>query len=1094
MTRRTKLWVALLVVTLMVATMIVAACDKTATATFVGGTGATGTAPDPITANIGEDITLPANTFTKANHTFKGWSDGSKTYAAGASYKLEGDVEFTAQWQANADETPRTYFLAGTGAGSIGSEHWDYTETLKFTDVGNNTYKLNNFELVAGDQMKLRFNTTDWNNGGTQYSFGASAFPSDIFEGTDNAVVKTGKDGVYNITLVVSGSYSATTGAAASQITSFTFTLVESDPTYTFTYSLGEYAAAGQEAPKGGEYKEGDEIELAPAPTPVEGYKFTGWSDNNQTLQPGEKYEMPAKNVIMTAQWTRITYTVTFMSQGEVFDTAKVEINQTASAPATNPEHDTATFRYWTILDGEEYVEYDFDTPVTGDITLDAKFAIYIDFNINGATGTAPEGMWGANSISYTATLPTGEGLSKGDYVFGGWANGSTTYQGGQQVLFRASATLTAVWKDAETQYTLTYYSNYSSELVGETPQPEQHKQGDSITLTAPWTREFYVFSGWRAQHQVGGSWVNISNTVLQVGTQYTMPAEDIRLIAVWTGVEVTVVYHANNTANVDADTSTTTLTYENNCNFITNPFKPEEGKQFAGWSYTLDGETLGSYKAKSSYSPYIVHTGDTYTLNLYAIWEDAPVLYEISDYEGVWTNGSSSVIISAVGADEQSSAVGSIIIDNQFVLLGQADGGFVGTNSLDQRVLIVVTSDGITVSLATYNDRQDDYVTNSSVNYATSSKSDIDPDVAIADIAKTWQRTGLATEITISEDGSATISLSAATNVKLYIVGNYVIVTYEVRISIYTFDYQYVLSKSGNQLVGYYVESEKNPVETTFEEKTTTTDPGTGDGGDDDKPTVAKPTLQDGESLFEGNCELTVGSGTKFNLVYIVLDLSAISTVDKQTIRFICLLSNGETSEFPVSVSSSGTSYWEGTGSDSDLGYFICSVNGYYLKMVVWSDEIWIVTDDYDASKVANGEFTLVEDSNSGTGDGEQQQPSELTFTGNATYVKSSTNTIVVTEMTLIVTEKATTIHVKYSVNGVECDQNITPSVSTSLNWYDGGKESVQFYYDITLNNGKGVIQAFGLAVHLIDGVYSVKLCIEDSIASIDNPELTVK
>lgn len=49
-----------------------------------------------IIVDVGSTITLP--TPTKEGTTFAGWSDGSKTYPAGASYEVAGNVTLTAKW------------------------------------------------------------------------------------------------------------------------------------------------------------------------------------------------------------------------------------------------------------------------------------------------------------------------------------------------------------------------------------------------------------------------------------------------------------------------------------------------------------------------------------------------------------------------------------------------------------------------------------------------------------------------------------------------------------------------------------------------------------------------------------------------------------------------------------------------------------------------------------------------------------------------------------------------------------------------------------------------------------------------------------
>ena len=51
------------------------------------GTG-TGSAPAAGSGLDGTAVTLAANTFSDPGHTFAGWSDGSVTYAAGATYTL----------------------------------------------------------------------------------------------------------------------------------------------------------------------------------------------------------------------------------------------------------------------------------------------------------------------------------------------------------------------------------------------------------------------------------------------------------------------------------------------------------------------------------------------------------------------------------------------------------------------------------------------------------------------------------------------------------------------------------------------------------------------------------------------------------------------------------------------------------------------------------------------------------------------------------------------------------------------------------------------------------------------------------------------
>ena len=70
--------------------------------TFAGGDGASGTAPEAISASKNGKITLPTNTFTKEKYKFAGWKtavNGKNIFLPeGAEYVPQTDTEFTAVW------------------------------------------------------------------------------------------------------------------------------------------------------------------------------------------------------------------------------------------------------------------------------------------------------------------------------------------------------------------------------------------------------------------------------------------------------------------------------------------------------------------------------------------------------------------------------------------------------------------------------------------------------------------------------------------------------------------------------------------------------------------------------------------------------------------------------------------------------------------------------------------------------------------------------------------------------------------------------------------------------------------------------------
>ena len=166
-----------------------------------------------------------------------------------------------------------------------------------------------------------------------------------------------------------------------------------------------------------------------------DGYVFVGWftSDGRQML-PTDKIE----GRILYAHWERITpYTVTFDLAGGTGDFPPVQVmhGETLIRPATNPTREDYSFIGW---------DFDFATPITGDITITAQWEqlpcpdIAILFWLHG-NGRAPAlqigrfGHWCLTRDEIFATVfsqiepPEREG-----YTFRGWF---TAPEGGTQIL-----------------------------------------------------------------------------------------------------------------------------------------------------------------------------------------------------------------------------------------------------------------------------------------------------------------------------------------------------------------------------------------------------------------------------------------------------------------------------------------------------------------------------------------------------------------------------------------------------------------------------------------------------------------------------------
>ncbi len=139
----------------------------------------------------------------------------------------------------------------------------------------------------------------------------------------------------------------------------------EGQKTYTVTFDSAEGTAVESQTIVDGEKAE------KPADPTKDGFTFAGWYLGENEYD----FTTPVTgDIILVAKWeekvTVETYTVTFMKDTTVFATQTIEKGQCAEKPATNPTAPSNyTFAYW------EYkgAEFDFNTPITGDITLVAK-------------------------------------------------------------------------------------------------------------------------------------------------------------------------------------------------------------------------------------------------------------------------------------------------------------------------------------------------------------------------------------------------------------------------------------------------------------------------------------------------------------------------------------------------------------------------------------------------------------------------------------------------------------------------------------------------------------------------------------------------
>ena len=356
------------------------------------------------------------------------------------------------------------------------------------------------------------------------------------------------------------------------------------EPKVKLTYNVN----GGQgSAPEEEKYVSGEPAKIASTDDLTkDNYNADGWYTNPEGT--GTKYvqneylTIENSDVTLYVKWTNTppaTYKVKFMSNG-------VEVhNQTVIAGnyATNYETTLTGHNFIGWFSEGESKKFNFETPVTSDITLTAKWApITYKLQIDNEDGT----NFGTYYLAYDSEI-TNVGAPKIGYTFVGFI---------PELPGRMPAndlTVTAYW--TINQYTITFNTNGGSVIP-----PITQDYNTDITAPANPTKNGYIFVGWDKE------------------IPSKMPAENLIINATWkvksssggtTNTTYTVTFNANGGAGeMFPQTFTSGKEKALNLNFFT-----KEGYTFAGWATSADGD--------------VVYTdGETIkvskSMTLYAVWE----------------------------------------------------------------------------------------------------------------------------------------------------------------------------------------------------------------------------------------------------------------------------------------------------------------------------------------------------------------------------------------------------------------------------------------------------------------------------------------
>jgi uncharacterized repeat protein (TIGR02543 family) len=324
------------------------------------------------------------------------------------------------------------------------------------------------------------------------------------------------------------------------------------------------------------------------------GYTFTGW--NTAVNGSGTSFTTSTIvniDIIVYAQWTGKTYTVTFKSNDGTDTTLHTKA---VTVPATtidagnfpsDPTRTGYTFADWNIAPNGSGTVFTASTEVSADITVYARWDTYsytVIFNNNdGDTAANPATKTVASPATSIDTLPISP--TRAGYDFGGWntqANGSGSPFSASTTV-NADITVYAQWT-GET-YTVTFKSNDGTDTT-------LHTKTVTVPVTTIGAANFpadpartgYNFEGWNTAVGGSGSLFSASTTV----------SGDITVYAQWTGKTYTVLFKHNDGTDTTLHTKTVTVpaTTIGAANFPANPTRTEYA--FTGWNTAPAGSGSG--------------------------------------------------------------------------------------------------------------------------------------------------------------------------------------------------------------------------------------------------------------------------------------------------------------------------------------------------------------------------------------------------------------------------------------------------------------------------------------------------------------------
>ena len=502
-----------------------------------GGTGApdsqTRTASAPTVNKV--TFTVPNQTPTKADYTFKGWADSAT--ATVAQYRPGGTIDVQ-----HAD-SPKTVYAVWEKDDSptpdIPAPSYDDLKSaigkIQVTDVSTPSCETKNYDLIDNTQSEgFNWTKTARLDQPGKYDVTIKTAPYVAKYNSEIAKAHELNDaGQTTLKLVISykdKKWVLDDGKAEIEVKHTESTPTETPPKaptadelkklemaemavlvkcdvddaqqHTEAYGLlGEYNEdyiVGEPKKVGNDWL--CDINYVPDPYVAEFNKTfptLKHIQNDEKIDPvtliwgGENWQIKTQGRVHVTE----EYTVTFNAYGgfPTPDEQHVKSGEKAVLPVA-PTLKGYTFAFWYLGDDEQNATaYDFNTPVTENITLTAKWNINkytVTFNSYGGTPVPP-----AQEVEYglTATEPA-TAPTKTGYTFDGWYLGDEKYDFSDAV--EQNITLYANWE--KNIYTVTYTDGVDGEEVFADQTYRVPFEDTTPAFKGNPTRDGYVFDGWK--------------------------------------------------------------------------------------------------------------------------------------------------------------------------------------------------------------------------------------------------------------------------------------------------------------------------------------------------------------------------------------------------------------------------------------------------------------------------------------------------------------------------------------------------------------------------------------------------------------------